>query len=112
MPGQSKQETSGPIKNRLKEFPNQSLCEHAGKLYCKACHTCITNSADAIKQHLNTKNHQLNLDKLAKRSEEDVAQGDTITAYCMQHPAENRALRGLLLQSHATLRHASESSRS
>ncbi len=89
--GSASTNTKVPVSKRLSEFPDQSFCEDQGKLYCKACHTCVTNAAHLIKQHVGTKMHSINLAKLANRNKDDAQATDTLMAYYKQHPAESLA---------------------
>jgi hypothetical protein len=77
------------ILQRLREYPDQTLCEDCGELFCRACKRKVTNAAAQIKQHLQTPMHTENLSKYLKRSQEDGEQKGLISDYCLANPAES-----------------------
>jgi hypothetical protein len=85
---EAKRNTQIAIPERLKEFPEQSLCEDNGKLFCRACKVEVSNTAHLIKQHLQTKMHSAKLQNFTKRNQEDTEQKDLISDYCLKNPAE------------------------
>ena len=80
--------SSVPITQRLLDFPDQSFCEDCGTLFCRCCKVEVTNTQALIKQHMNTKMHISKLDFFLKRNQDDSAQKDVISAYCLANPAE------------------------
>lgn len=51
-------ETKVSISKRLTEFPNQSLTNAAGKLFCQCCAKTLQNIACTIKTHVGSDNHK------------------------------------------------------
>ena len=51
--GMCRSETNaGLLPERLKQFPNNSLCIQHNQLYCRACCTVVTNRSSTISNHV------------------------------------------------------------
>ena len=52
--------------DRIKEYPNQHLCNVNGKLRCNACSEFISNKKSSIDKHVKSKKHEKGLSDIAK----------------------------------------------
>jgi hypothetical protein len=84
--GPTKAGTMVDIYKRIADFPGQCLANDAGKLFCKACKTVVTNTSFLIKQHLGTATHKTKQEKFFARADDDAAVHLSLTAFFMEHP--------------------------
>ena len=54
-------ETNVSVPTRISQFPDQSLRDSAGKVFCGACMTVVPNLKSSISVHLETQKHKGNL---------------------------------------------------
>lgn len=84
----STKETSVPLEQRLKEFPEQGLVISVGKLWCSACKKSLPNLKTTIETHVGCKKHKDKYAKFIIRNDADSKLGDNILEYFQAHPDE------------------------
>lgn len=81
-------ETNVPIKKRIEAFPNQSLKEAAGKLFCQCCPKTLENILGTIKTHVNSDAHKEKYLTWIERNGDDEAVKQFLHDYYADHPDE------------------------
>lgn len=85
-------QTSVPIQERLKVFPNESLIEAAspnGKvLFCRCCPKTLQNILGTIKTHVSSDTHKEKLARWLKRQQGDNTVAQYLHEYFQAHPSE------------------------
>ena len=84
-------ETKVSISERLTEFPNKSLTNAAGKLFCQCCAKTLQNIACTIKTHVGSDNHKTKYLKWIERNGNDEAVKQFLHNYYVENPNENMA---------------------
>ena len=84
-------ETNVPIAKRLAEFPNQSLKDAAGKLFCQCCAKTLQNISGTIKTHVNSDDHEAKYLKWIERNGDDEAIKQFLHDYYVANPDESMA---------------------
>ena len=85
-------ESTVPIAQRLREFPNQSLMEDvAHKLFCQCCKRTIRNDKGTIKTHVSGSTHAKLYKLWLSKHETDANVKEFLFEYFQKHPAETMA---------------------
>lgn len=93
--GRKTKETTVSIAQRLKEFPDQSLKESAGKIFCVACKEEQPNLKESLKRHVDSSKHKSRLVRLEQSSAHLTDLSHDLVEYFKSNPG----LKGSSLES-------------